>query len=258
MADTPTADSRPYTRWQASGIHLFISACIAALALYVLLRIWYPPPFFTGEGGSDLLFILIAVDVVLGPLITLIIFKSGKPGLRFDLAVIGAVQACALAYGLHVMFVARPVYVALAIDQFETVRANDLEAADIAQARNPSFQTLPLTGPVFVSVDLPRDLKQLREIMAELQKNGKVVTNLPRYYVPYATHKAQALEQSQALDAAIKRGGDFATLAEKYLEDSGRKATDLKFIPLQMRRGFGAVLLDAGSGEIVTLIQPKL
>jgi hypothetical protein len=47
-------------------------------------------------------------------------------------------------------------------------------------------------------------------------------------------------------------------LAEKYLADSGRKATELKYIPLQMRRGFGAVLLDARSGEIVTLIPPKL
>lgn len=201
MADTPTADSRPYTRWQASGIHLFISACIGAVALYVLLGIWYPPPFFVGEGGSDLLFILIAVDVILGPLITLIIFKSGKPGLRFDLAVIGAVQVCALAYGLHVMFIARPVFVALAIDQFETVRANDVEAADLAQARDRAFRALPLTGPVFVSVDLPRDLKQLREIIAERQKDGKVVTNLPRYYVPYAAHKAQALTQSQSLAA---------------------------------------------------------
>jgi hypothetical protein len=132
MTYATTMASRGYSRWQASGIHLLISAAIGAAALFVLLRIWYPPPFFTAEGGSELLFILIAVDVVLGPLITLIIFKSGKPGLRFDLAMIGAIQACALAYGLHVMFVARPVYVVLVLDQFETVRANDLEAADLA------------------------------------------------------------------------------------------------------------------------------
>jgi hypothetical protein len=258
MAETITAPARVFTRWQASAIHLLISALIAAAALFVLLRIWYPPPFFTAEGGSDLLFILIVVDVVLGPLITLIIFKSGKPSLRFDLTVIGIVQACALAYGLYVMFVARPVYVALVGDQFETVRANDLDAADVAQAREAAFQSLPLSGPVYVAVDLPKDMKQLREIIAETQKSGKLVTHTPRYYVPYARHHTQALAQSQPLEPALQRGGDFAVLAQKFLTDAGRNASALKFLPMQMRRGYGAVLIDAASGEIVTVLPPKL
>ncbi len=246
------------SRWQAAGIHLLISAAIAGVALLVLLKIWYPPPFFAAEGGDDLLFILIAVDVVLGPLITLIIFKSGKPELRRDLAIIGIIQICALAYGLHVMFVARPVYVVLTLDQFDTVRANDLEDSDIAQARDPAFRSLPLTGPRHVAVDLPKDLKQLREIIGETQKTGTPVTLLPRYYVPYAAHKKQALEQAQPLEPAIKRGGDFAGLAQQFLAQSGRSAATLKFMPIQMRRGYGAVLMDAAGGDIVAILPPKL
>ncbi len=251
-----TLQSRHYTRWQASGIHLLISAGIAAIALYVLLRVWYPPPFFTGEGGNDLLFILIAVDVVLGPLITLIIFKSGKPSLRFDLTVIGLVQVSALVYGLHVMFLARPVYVVLALDQFETVRANDLEDADIAQAPNPLFRSLPLSGPVVVAVDLPKDMQKLKDIIGETQQSGKTVTVLPKYYVPYAQQAQQAAAQGQPLAPAIKRGGVFATLAQAWLEKAGRKADGLSFIPLQMRRGMGAVLIDSKRGGIVTMLPP--
>jgi hypothetical protein len=258
MADTTIPHARAFTRWFASGMHLLISAAIAAVALFVLLRVWYPPPFFTAEGGSELLFILIAVDVILGPLITLIIFKSGKPGLRFDLTVIGVIQLCALAYGLYVMFVARPVYVALVIDRFETVRANDLDPADIAQARDPAFQSLPLTGPVFVAIDMPRDMNVLKGLIAETLKGGKVATELPKYYIPYAQHKKQAVAQSQPVEAALKRGGDFAALAQEFLAASGRKAADLNYIPMQTRRGFGAVLLDAKSGDIVTMLPPKL
>ena len=246
------------SRWQAAGIHLLISLAIAAMALFVMIRVWYPPPLFTAEGGSDLLFILIAVDVVLGPLITLIIFKIGKPSLRFDLTVIALIQACALAYGCHVMFVARPVYIVLVVDQFETVRANDLEPADIAQAKDPAFSALPLTGPRFVSADIPKNMNEIKAILAETQKSGKVITHQPRYYVPYTKNAAQALAQSQPLDAAIKRGGDFAVLASKYLAESGRKADSLNFMPLQTRRGFGAVLIDAKNGDIVTMIPPKL
>ena len=71
MADTTIAPSRGFTRWRAAGTHLLISVAIAAAALFVLLRVWYPPPLFTAEGGNDLLFTLVAVDVVIGPLITL-------------------------------------------------------------------------------------------------------------------------------------------------------------------------------------------
>ena len=110
MTETNTAGM---SRWRASGIHLLISAVLAVVTLILLLKVWYPPPLFTAEGGNDLLFILIGVDVIIGPLITLIIFKVGKPRLRMDLTVIALLQLGALVYGGYVMFVARPVFVVL-------------------------------------------------------------------------------------------------------------------------------------------------
>lgn len=52
-----------YTRWQASGIHLLISAAIAASVLTVMLSVWYARPLFEADGGMGLLFILVGVDV---------------------------------------------------------------------------------------------------------------------------------------------------------------------------------------------------
>lgn len=260
MTDTTLTNARPKvtTRWQAAGIHLLLSIAIAAAALFLMLRVWYPPPLFAAEGGNDLLFIIIAVDVIIGPLITLIVFKLGKPSLRFDLTVVAILQLCALAYGVYVMYVARPVYIAMAMSQFETVRANEIEASYLAEAKLPAFRSVPLTGPMYVAIDLPKDLKALGAIFSESAKTGAVVTQMPKYYVPYADKKQQAIEQSQPLEPALKRGGDFAVIAQKFLSDSGRQATDLKFMPLQTRRGYGAVLIDAKSGDIVTLLPPKL
>ena len=258
MADSTTMPSIGFSRWQASGIHLLISAAIAAVALLVVLKVWYPTPLFTAEGGSELLMILVAVDVVIGPLITLVIFKAGKPGLRFDLTVIAIIQACALLYGVYVMFVARPVYIAFVVDQFETVRANDLDATDVAQAVHADFRSLPLTGPVYVAIEMPTDIKALKGLIAEAQKGGKVVQHLPRYYIPYSRHKEQVISNSQSAEAMQKRGGELANVLEKFLTESGRKAADLKLVPLQTRRGVGVALIDARNGEIVTLLPPKL
>jgi len=226
-----------------------------------MLRVWYPPPLFTAEGGSDLLFILVAVDVIIGPLITLVIFKSGKPGLRFDLTVIALLQAGALVYGSHVMFVARPVFIAFVVDQFETVRANDLDPADLAQAPHPGFQSLPLTGPVFVVVDLPKDMKILKELLSEAQTGGNVVQHLPKYYVPYSDHKVQVIAQGRPVETLLKRDGDKAEQViteqvKKQVAETGRQASDLKYLPLQTRRGWGAVLIEAKTGEVVKILPP--
>lgn len=251
-----TASSRPFTRWQASGIHLLISAAIAAVSLFLTLKVWYPSPLFTAEGGNDILLILIGVDVVIGPLVTLVVFKSGKPGMRFDLTVIAVLQAAALIYGTHVMFVARPVYIALVDDQFETVRANDIEPASFAQAKRPEFHSAPLTGPQYIAIDLPKDINALRELISQAGTGGSLAQHLPKYFVPYVEDRKQALAKSQPLEDLRKADKTVAARIDKIIADTGRKPAALNFLRLQTRRGWGAVLIDAKTGDIVTLLPP--
>src|ERR1700682_4721026 len=128
------------TRWQAAGLHLLISIAIASAVLALLLLVWYPGPLFEAMGGMGLLFILMGVDVVLGPAITLIIFKQGKRGLKLDLAIIGTVQLAALLYGVHVMYLAHPAFIAFVKDQFQVATAAELEPERLAEAKYPQFR----------------------------------------------------------------------------------------------------------------------
>ena len=100
-------------------------------------------------GGATLILLLIGVDVVIGPLITLIIFDPKKKSLRFDLAVIAVLQLGALLYGCSVMFNARPVYNVFVVDRFEVVAANAIDEESREKAA-PEFRSLPLTGPKVV------------------------------------------------------------------------------------------------------------
>ena len=79
-------------RWKAATLHLGISAAIAATVVALMLALWYPKPYFEAMGGDTLIMILIGVDVVIGPLITLVIFDPKKKKLKFDLAVIAALM----------------------------------------------------------------------------------------------------------------------------------------------------------------------
>ena len=105
-------------RYQAAGIHLAISTLVAATVLAALLLVWYPQPYFRLAGGPGLMLTLIGVDVVMGPVLTLVVFDPRKKSIRIDLTVIVLLQLAAFAYGLSVIAQARPAYVVFSGDRF--------------------------------------------------------------------------------------------------------------------------------------------
>jgi hypothetical protein len=242
------------SRWKASAIHLLLSAAIAGSVILFMLEVWYPWPLFEAAGGSRLVLVLVAVDVTLGPLITLIIFKAGKKGLRFDLTVIAAVQLAALAYGIHTLYLARPVYLAFTVDRFDLVTAKDLDPADLEQVTRPEFKRPPLGRPRYIAAVLPSDPDEKRQIL-NTSLEGKDLQMYPQHYAPYQQEAPNALRRAAALDVLAERDPQ---QVDGYLKSSGRSAQSLRFLPLRAPHKDGAVLLDAASGEPldILLIEP--
>ncbi|HEV8692756.1 MAG TPA: hypothetical protein VGQ93_01000, partial [Lysobacter sp.] len=96
------------TRWKASAIHLYLSILVLCTIAAILVWRWYPPGLFHMAQADKLLMLIGGVDVVLGPLLTLIVYKQGKKSLKFDLTVIALMQVGALAFGLHTAWQSRP------------------------------------------------------------------------------------------------------------------------------------------------------
>ena len=83
---------RNFNRWQAFGGHLSFSLLLG-LAVFALFRwVWYPDALFELGGAGKLMALVVGIDVVLGPLLTLIVFNPRKRSLIWDLAVILALQ----------------------------------------------------------------------------------------------------------------------------------------------------------------------
>ncbi len=237
-----------YTRWQAAPVHLGISALVAAAVVGAMLVLWYPQPYFQASGGQKLLVLLIGVDVVIGPLLTLIVFDPRKKYLRLDLAMIAALQIAALAYGGWVMFNARPVYVAFAGDRFQLVEANAIDAAD--QARAPAeFRTPPLTGPRVVGTRPPVDpAERDRMGMATLFGGGPGL--FPQHFVPYADVSRAVAERARPLTELRTRHPGRARDIDAWVAASGRPEAALRFLPLQARHGDMVVIVDAATGAV--------
>lgn len=242
-------------RSKAALTHFGLSVLVVGTVFLLVYFLWFPEPLFRGAGGRDLFLILAAVDVTLGPLITLIIFKPGKRGLKFDLATIAVLQLAALAYGTHTVFEARPVWVVFLKDRFDLVRANQVEDADRDKAR-PEFRALSMSGPRIAGARIPTDGDERFRTMVSGMA-GLDVSSYPQHYVEYAEVRAEALAKSKPLADLRRvnpgREGEIARAVAR----TGRVEADLRFLPLRAGKRDLSVLLDAVSGEVVGLVDLK-
>jgi hypothetical protein len=241
-------------RFRAACTHLGISAVIAALIVGLMLRFWYPPPYFDAMGGEVLILLLAGCDVVIGPLITLIIFKPKKRGLKMDLTIIGLVQVAALAYGSHTMFIARPVFTVFAVDRFDVVPANEIRAADLAEGKQPEFRALSLTGPVLAGIALPSEPVARQEITMGGYKYGKDIAARPELYLPYEQTAAEAARKAKPITMLARRNEEAATRIRELERSAGKREEQLAYLPLSARNQDMSVVIDAANGQIVGIL----
>lgn len=239
------------SRWKASSIHLGISATIALCVGALLFGLWYPPPYFEAAGASVLMLLLIGVDLVLGPMLTLIVFKAGKKGMRFDLTVIGLVQATALIYGLHVITIARPAFIVASVDRFNLVTAEDLDPKDLAKGSTPAFRTLSWTGPRIVGAPVPTDPKE-RNAVIKSGLDGKDIQLLPKYYVSYAKVVPALLKRAKPLIELRRINPKAGPALDRWLAKH-RAQTDANtvWLPLMTRKASLTMLMNASSGKVL-------
>ena len=245
------------SRLLAAGTHFGICVAIATLAAALVFLVWYPYPYREISGGRELFMIIVAVDVVMGPLLTLAVFnvKKGSKLLRLDLTVISLFQLAALAYGLWTVMVVRPVHMVFEIDRFRAVHAIEVPREELSQA-SPGLATLPLTGPTLLSVRDFKDAKERSDMTLEAL-GGLPLGARPGFWRPYDQGKAQVLAHARPLDELKKRfpaqvGEIDAAL--KSATSAGDKARPIGYIPMVGRKTFWTVLLDTNTAEVIAFV----
>ena len=191
-------------RFLAFGIHLAISLLFALVAAALVSFGWYPGALATVTGVTPIFLLIVGVDVVVGPSLTLLVFDRAKKELQRDLSIIAVLQLIALGVGLQTVFSARPVYLVFAIDHFETVYATDLPQKVLTDAGNPGFATLPFFGPKTIGARLPENIAPARGILERSQQLLRLPLT-PQYYVPYPEIAPEASKAARPL-AALSAG----------------------------------------------------
>jgi hypothetical protein len=237
-------------RLHASGIHLGISVAIAALAALMVFGIWYPYPYREISGGRELFVLVVTVDVLLGPLITLAVFNRQKPWseLRRDLATVGFIQLSALGYGLWTVAIARPVHLVFEIDRFRVVHAVDVP--DELLGRQPQqVEALPWLGPTLLAVRPFRSAEEnLNVTVAAL--GGLHIGARPDLWQPYRDARAQVLQAARPVTQLKQSFAGRAREIDSMLHGS-RVTDNVLYVPLVGRNVFWTVFLDPATAEVI-------
>ena len=240
-------------RLRAAALHFLVCIAVVALLSVLVFGAWYPSPMPQLLGVGAILWIVVGVDVVVGPLFTLIVFDRRKPRLKWDLATICALQLVALAYGVHTVYQGRPGFVVFAKDRFEVVAPSDLRPEDRSAAvSNPQARLDPLR-PRWVAVRQPESSSEQLTIAMDALSSGRDVQHHPKLYVDYSSERAVALERALPISRLRTLNPGRGAQIDALVAASGRADDALRYLPLRGPAGDGAVLIDAKDAAVVVV-----
>jgi hypothetical protein len=240
-------------RFLAFAIHFVVTLALAACAAALIFIVWFPDPFQTMVGGTKLFELVVVCDLVLGPLISLVIYDSTKARweLIMDYSIIGAVQLAAMIYGVYIVAGTRPVYVAFNKDRIEVVTARDIDDKELAAARNPAYADLPLNGPRFVAVQVPPEDAQdaLFQSLAGNEEHQR-----PKFFAPYETALVQIQRRARPVAALVAKFPASAPLVDAAMRGLVIPAERVRWLPVHHRQGFWTALVDNKDGKPVAYV----
>lgn len=249
----PLSTTRAQITLKAARINFAISVLVACIVSILVFLVWYPHPYGLLSGGLHLFLILVGVDVVCGPLLTLVLFnpKKSRRELFSDMALVVLIQLAALVYGLHTVYEARPLFLVHEVDRFKVIALPDYGEEDVhavITALDPALRPHPLKGPVVVGLRDPKDEKEQEKVLFESIAGGRDYAQRPEFYIPYDnTYQAKALARAKPLTRFIAQHPDTTAQAQKMLAKANMTLNEALFLPVQHRQDWVAVLAPASA-----------
>jgi hypothetical protein len=246
-------DHKP-KRHTAALVHFAISLSLFSLIFLMLINFWYPEPYFASEGGWQGIKIVAGIDVVLGPLLTLIVFNPRKPKRELinDISTIALLQMLAMSYGVYTLYNQRPVAVVFLESSFLTVPAQALNAQNYPLE---SLSTLSDEKPPLIYAEKPAQLENLKKMMAAITQEHIPPHQQPALYRPLKTHFAAITAQQINIDDVIAKHPDVKNQLQPILQQNKLSGPDARYFILQSKYG-NSLLVFSQQGDLLGYVNP--
>ena len=229
--------------------HLCVSLIVALLVLTGIFTVWYPAPLAKATGVTHIVLLMLAIDVIVGPILGFIVYKADKKSLKFDLAVVILLQLAALSYGIYSLGEGRPVWMAFNGNRFELIRNNEIVITDNVNKTDNEYYYTSLLGPKYVAVKIAEDQIEREQNMFEELQGGISLAQRPERYVDIAEANEQIVKTSESISELNKYNskisvdqiiGNYSN-ATSYL---GLKANEVDMTVLLDKKGKALDIVD--------------
>ncbi len=237
-------------------LHFSASLLVALGVAWLVFVVWFPGPLRELTSGIELFFILMAVDVVCGPVLTLVLYSPTKSRKKWslDLGLIVLIQLTALVYGLGQVASARPVFVAFEGDRFRIVQALDVNADRLSEAP-PELQSLSYLGPKVIGVRLAKsgDPDHLPSLQMSIQ--GLHPAFRPSRWRNYESQLPEVLVQLKPLDELRAKNAEKVNLLNASLAELKLTSEQVGYLPLVLDMVTDwVVLVDRSDGRLLAYL----
>lgn len=159
-------------------IHLGVSLLIFSIILMLIIFFWFPSPYFDSEYRMKWITMIAFVDIVIGPGLTLIVYKADKPSVRFDMAVILLLQMSALSWGVWNAWSSHPLTNVFFDGQIYCLDRNEIKAAGVDMEMIPSN----MTNEIMFILPYPKTIEMKKEYLYRKNQKLPMVFSLGHLY----------------------------------------------------------------------------
>lgn len=228
--------------------HLGSSIVVGTIIGIIVFGIWYPAPLATAIGVLSIFTMLIVIDVVIGPLLTFLVYKEGKRSLKFDLSVIISVQIAALFYGVFTISQGRPVWIVFNVDRFDIVQSYEISPEYLLKAKE-EFSGHNWFGPKWVAATKSSDNEVNSDLLFESLSGGADLPQRPDLYVPYEQELSSVSMKAIPVDELKKFNSshDVDRVLRLYPQADS-------YLPLVSKKQHMVVLIQKNTAEVIAVV----
>lgn len=244
--------SSPVTRSRIFSIRLAITLAVLGLLVALLRFVWYPDAHFSLAGTARFVWILAAVACIVGPCLTAMVYRAGKRGLGFDIAILAVVEAVAVVWAAVVLYERRPYYAVFAVDRFEVVALGELESTVPVP---DGLRMRPGHEPRLVYAALPDDVERRNALIDDvIFGGGPDIDRRPEFWHPYAAGAAAARARARPLTDLSSGGDKRARILTAWLASQPGRPGEYAYLPIRGRAADALLILHAKIGYPVDIL----
>lgn len=219
------------TRLRAFFIHLIASVFIITFFISFTRFFWYPAPYFEIEGIWKLLGLFSVIGLTLGPFLTLIVFNSGKSGLKFDMICIIFIQLGALFHCGATIYQQRPAFVVFAVDRFITISKLEI---DLTKLQHSKLKNATGACPLLVQARLPEDLKVQQDLTFNILSGyERDIEFHPEFYEPYQPDLKQLRSRNIDIQRIETLNVEAKQAIEQFIKKKGGRLEEYLYLPFK-------------------------